>query len=66
MFALIPFVGGLGLPELMIFGVIVLLVFGKRIPDVMRSVGRSIVEFKKGTSDAESASSENGDGPKDL
>jgi len=50
---LIPFVGGLGLPELMIFAVIVLVVFGNRIPGAMRSLGQSIVEFKKGTSDAE-------------
>ena len=48
-----PFVGGLGLPELMIFAVIVLVVFGNRIPGTMRSLGQSIVEFKKGTSDAE-------------
>ncbi|MGZ0171693.1 MAG: Sec-independent protein translocase subunit TatA/TatB [Planctomycetales bacterium] len=59
---LIPFVGGLGLPELMIFAVVVLLVFGKRIPGTMRSLGRSIVEFKKGTSDAEAS---NDDGSKD-
>jgi sec-independent protein translocase protein TatA len=50
---LIPFVGGLGLPELMIFAVIVLVVFGNRIPGAMRSLGKSVVEFKKGTSDAE-------------
>mgnify|MGYP005672407053 FL=1 len=50
---LIPFVGGLGFPELMIFAVIVLVVFGNRIPGTMRSLGQSIVEFKKGTSDAE-------------
>ena len=59
---LIPFVGGLGLPELMIFAVIVLLVFGNRIPGAMRSLGKSIVEFKKGTSDAENS---NEDLPKD-
>lgn len=50
---LIPFVGGLGLPELMIFALIVLVVFRNRIPETMRSLGKSIVEFKKGTSDAE-------------
>ncbi len=61
MFALIPFVGGLGLPELMIFAVIILLLFGKRLPTVMRSLGRSVVEFKQGTKDAE----ENTDAPTD-
>lgn len=38
--------------EFMIFAVIILLVFGKRLPGVMRSVGQSIVEFKKGANDA--------------
>ncbi|MCA9003939.1 MAG: twin-arginine translocase TatA/TatE family subunit [Planctomycetaceae bacterium] len=28
---------------------IILLLFGKRLPGVMNSLGRSIVEFKKGT-----------------
>lgn len=37
--------------ELMIFGVIILLLFGKRIPSLMRSMGSSIVEFKKGVKD---------------
>ena len=43
-----------GLPELVIFAFIVLLLFGKRVPGVMRSMGKSIVEFKKGTQEAES------------
>jgi len=41
----------LGLVEmLMVMGVAVLL-FGKRLPEVGRSLGRGIVEFKKGLSD---------------
>ena len=39
---------GLGPLEIVIFCVIVLLLFGKRLPSVMRSMGKSIVEFKKG------------------
>jgi len=31
--------------------VVALLVFGRRLPDVARSVGKSIVEFKKGIKD---------------
>ncbi len=37
-----------GLPELVIFGTIALLLFGKRLPEVARSLGKGIVEFKKG------------------
>lgn len=66
MLAFIPFVGGLGLPELMIFGVIILLLFGKRLPTVMRSLGRSVVEFKQGTKDAENSDSDASDSPKDA
>jgi sec-independent protein translocase protein TatA len=34
--------------ELVIVLLIVLLLFGKRLPDMMRSLGRSVVEFKRG------------------
>ena len=37
--------------ELVIIAGIVLLLFGKRLPGVMRSLGQSIVEFKKGVKD---------------
>ncbi len=39
---------GLGTTELLIIAVIVLLLFGTRLPKVMRSLGEGIVEFKKG------------------
>ncbi len=39
--------------EILIILAIVLLLFGKRIPSVMRSLGSSIVEFKKGVNDIE-------------
>jgi sec-independent protein translocase protein TatA len=35
-------------PELLIVLVIALLLFGKRLPDVARSLGKGVVEFKKG------------------
>jgi sec-independent protein translocase protein TatA len=35
---------------LLILAVIVLLLFGKRLPSVMGSLGKGIVEFKKGMS----------------
>ncbi|MGD9855337.1 MAG: twin-arginine translocase TatA/TatE family subunit [Planctomycetaceae bacterium] len=34
--------------ELLIVAMIALLLFGKRLPDVARSLGKGIVEFKKG------------------
>jgi sec-independent protein translocase protein TatA len=43
--------GYFGMPgplEIFIIALIVLLLFGNRLPSVMRSMGRGIVEFKKG------------------
>ena len=39
--------------ELLIFGVIILLLFGSRLPGVMRSMGSSISNFKKGMREGE-------------
>ena len=44
---------GLGTTELLIVGVVVLLLFGNRLPSVMRSLGKGVVEFKKGVSGIE-------------
>ena len=47
---------GLGIPggwEWLVVAVIALLLFGKRLPEVARSVGKGIVEFKKGLRDVE-------------
>jgi sec-independent protein translocase protein TatA len=42
----------LGLLEMLIVMGVAVLLFGKRLPEVGRSLGRGIVEFKKGLSDA--------------
>ncbi len=56
--------GFLGLPghlEFVIIGLIALLLFGRRLPEVARSMGSAIVEFKRGvkgiTEDIDSESS---------
>ena len=38
----------LGWTELVVIGVVAVLIFGRRLPDVGRSLGESLVEFKKG------------------
>jgi sec-independent protein translocase protein TatA len=42
---------GLGTTEIMIICVVILLLFGNRMPKVMRSLGKSLSEFKKGIDD---------------
>ncbi len=37
-----------GMAEWIVIGAIGLLIFGKRLPEVGRSLGKGIVEFKKG------------------
>ncbi len=39
---------GIGPLEVFIVALIVLLLFGNRLPGVMRSMGQGLVEFKKG------------------
>ena len=39
---------GLGTVELIIVAGVILLLFGSRLPKVMRSLGQGIVEFKRG------------------
>ena len=48
MLSLFSFFGAPGPMELLIIGGIALLLFGNRLPSVMRSLGQGIVEFKKG------------------
>ncbi len=47
-------IGWFGIPggfEWIIILVIALLIFGKRLPGTMKSIGKGIVEFKKGLKD---------------
>jgi sec-independent protein translocase protein TatA len=44
---------GIGQGELLIVAIIALLLFGKRLPEVARSLGKGITEFKKGVAGVE-------------
>ena len=44
-FAFLPSVGPM---ETLIIAMVCLLIFGNRLPSVMRSLGKSVTEFKKG------------------
>lgn len=44
---------GVGQYELLIVAGVALLLFGHRLPSVMRSLGRGVVEFKKGVAGIE-------------
>ncbi|MCG3125828.1 MAG: Sec-independent protein translocase protein TatA [Phycisphaerae bacterium] len=39
--------------HMLFFGVVALLLFGNRLPEIARSLGRAINEFKKGLSDVQ-------------
>jgi sec-independent protein translocase protein TatA len=43
--------GSLSLGEMLFLGIIAVLLFGKRLPDVGRSLGKALAEFKKGLSE---------------
>jgi len=44
----LAFLGPIGWPEMVILAVLGVLIFGKRLPEVGKSIGKGIVEFKKG------------------
>ena len=48
------FLGGIGLPEIIAILVVILLFFGaKKIPELMKSMGKGIKSFKEGVNEVE-------------
>lgn len=44
----------LGMPEIILIALVVLLLFGgKKIPELMRGIGKGVNEFKKGMNEVE-------------
>jgi sec-independent protein translocase protein TatA len=51
MLTTLAFIQNIGTTELLVLLAIALLLFGRRLPEVGRSLGKGIVEFKKGLRD---------------
>ena len=49
----LAFLPNLGWVEMLVIGLVMLLLFGRRLPEVGRSLGQGIVSFKKGLKDVE-------------
>ena len=48
------FIGGIGTPELLVIVFVILLLFGgKKIPELMRGLGKGVNNFKKGLNEVE-------------
>ena len=43
----------IGIPELLIIGIVAVMLFGKRLPEVARSLGKSYQQFRRGLEDVQ-------------
>ncbi len=61
----LAFIGGLGLSEVLVIALVVLLFFGgKKIPELMKGLGKGVRSFKDGMKEVESGI--NGDDKEDV
>ncbi len=61
----LAFIGGLGLSEVLVIALVVLLFFGgKKIPELMKGLGKGVRSFKDGIKEVESGI--NGDDKEDV
>jgi sec-independent protein translocase protein TatA len=63
MCALFAFLGSIGMGEMLVLMIIGVLLFGRRLPEVGRYLGKGIVEFKKGIKGLEDDFDTTGAGP---
>ena len=48
------FIGGIGMQEVLLIALVVLLFFGgKKIPELMKGIGKGVRSFKEGTNNVE-------------
>lgn len=58
------FIGGIGMQEVLLIALVVLLFFGgKKIPELMRGIGKGVRSFKEGMNDIEKEVKEVEDNP---
>ena len=55
--------GGIGMQEMLIIGIIAVLLFGKKLPEVAKTVGGSYREFRKGLFELQSTMNASVDAP---
>ena len=58
------FFGSMGVTEIVVIGVLAVLLFGSKLPEVARSLGGSYQQFRKGLSDIQSSIKEDMDSVK--
>lgn len=50
--AILLFLGGIGMQEILLIGLVILIFFGaNKIPEFMRGIGKGVREFKDGVKD---------------